>query len=98
MKHLVNKVISKKVKFMGEEVTVRKLSVAQVMEIQEKSKAAQDDETSSLDLLQYVIASAVEGAADLSKEDFNSFPVDELSRLSNDVLTFSGLGNVAAGK
>ena len=34
MKHLVGKVMSKKTKFMGEDVTMKKLSVSQVMEIQ----------------------------------------------------------------
>lgn len=98
MKHLIGKAITKKVKFMGEDVTVRKLSVSQVLEIQEKSKAAADNDQSSLGLLQYVIACAVDGAQDLSEEDFSSFPVDELSKLSNEVLSFSGLGNVASQK
>jgi len=98
MKHLVGKVMSKKTKFMGEDVTMKKLSVSQVMEIQEKSKTVGEDENASIQLLQYVIACSVDGAEDLSTEDFSAFPVDELSRLSNDVLTFSGLGNGAQGK
>jgi hypothetical protein len=95
MKHLIGKTMSKKVKFMGEDVNVRKLSVAQVMEIQEKSKASAEatDDNASLDLLQYVISKAVDGAEELSEEDFKNFPIDELSKLSNEILTFSGLGN-----
>jgi hypothetical protein len=98
MKHLVGKVMSKKTKFMGEDVTIKKLSVSQVMEIQEKSKAVGEDENASIQLLQYVISCAVDGADELSTEDFSAFPVDELSRLSNEVLTFSGLGNVSQAK
>lgn len=96
MKNLVGKIVSKKVKFMGEEVSIRKLSVGQVMEIQQLSKGIAEDEKASLELLQFVIASAVDGAEDLTSEDFQQFPVDELSKLSNEVLTYSGLGNVAA--
>ena len=94
MKHLVGKSMTKKVKFMSEDVTVKKLSVAQVMDIQEKSKQAGTDENAGMDVLQYVIGCAVEGASELTKDDFESFPVDELSKLSNEILTFSGLGNV----
>lgn len=94
MKHLIGKSMSKKIKFMGEDVTVRKLSVAQVMDIQEKSKSADNDENASMELLQYVISCAVDGAEELTRDDFQSFPIDELSRLSNEVLAYSGLGNV----
>jgi hypothetical protein len=94
MKHLVGKSMTKKVKFLGEDVTVKKLSVAQVMDIQAKSKDASTDENAGMELLQYVIGCAVEGASELSSEDFQSFPVDELSKLSNEILSFSGLGNV----
>lgn len=93
MKHLVGKSMSKKVKFMGEDVTIRKLSVSQVMDIQEKSKVAEADENASMELLQYVISCAVDGASELSAEDFQTFPIDELSKLSNEVLGYSGLGN-----
>ena len=96
MKHLVGKTMTKKVKFLGEEVTVKKLSVSQVMDIQERSKESATNEKAGIELLQYVIGCAVDGAADLTTEDFESFPVDELSKLSNEILSFSGLGNVQA--
>jgi hypothetical protein len=94
MKHLVNKPMTKKVKFMGEDLEVRKLSVGQVIEIQQMSKAIGDDEKASLELLQYVISSAVKDAKDLTPDDFMEFPIDELSKLSNEILSYSGLGNV----
>lgn len=98
MKNLVGKVISKKFKFMETDVVINKLSVGKVMEIQEKVKILADQENSSLEMLQFVIASAVAGADELTPEDFSSFPIDELSKLSNAVLEFSGLGNAVEKK
>jgi hypothetical protein len=99
MKHLVGKVITKKVPFMGDEVEVRKMSVSEVMKIQDMvklaSKSKADD--SQLGLLRDVIRLAVVGADEISDEDFNTFPIGELSELSNEILSFSGLGDSTAG-
>lgn len=93
MKNLVGKVMSKKFKFMETDVTINKLSVGKVLEIQEKAKNLESSENASIDMLQFVIASSVVGAEELTPEDFATFPIDELSKLSNAVLEFSGLGN-----
>jgi hypothetical protein len=100
MKHLVGKNPTSSLKFCGQDLKFKKLSVAQVLEIQEKSRANADsqDEAAGMDLLQYVITCAVEGASELTKEEFQSFPVDELSNLSNAILVFSGLGNESKSK
>lgn len=99
MKHLVGKVITKKVEFMGDKVEVRKMSVAEVMDVQkvvkESAKSKSDD--SQISLLRDVIRIAVVGADELSDQDFNTFPIAELNELSNAILTFSGLGDNDAG-
>lgn len=94
IKALVGKRMTKKVKFMDSDVVIEKLSVSQVMEIQEKAKTISEaaDDTSGLDLLKFVIRTSVEGANELSDEDFASFPMDELSKLSEAVMAFSGMG------
>jgi hypothetical protein len=99
MKHLVGKVITKKVPFMGDEVEVRKMSVSEVMKIQELVKKANKSksEDAQLGLLRDVIRLAVIGADEITDEDFNTFPIGELSDLSNEILAFSGLGEAAAG-
>lgn len=99
MKHLVGKVITKKVPFMGDEVEVRKMSVSEVMKIQELVKKANKSkaEDSQLGLLRDVIRLAVLGADEITDEDFNTFPIGELSELSNEILSFSGLGDASAG-
>ena len=92
MKSLVGKKMSKKVKFMGEEIQISKLSVNEVMEIQEEAKKlAEDDGEAGMGVLRKVISASVEGAAELSDEDYQTFPMDELSKLSNEIMKFSGL-------
>lgn len=92
IKGLVGRKMTKTVKFMGEDVKISKLSVSEVMSIQEKAKEVEKDDTAGLELLQTVIRSAVEGADDLADEDFQTFPMDELSKLSNEIMKFSGIG------
>jgi hypothetical protein len=95
IKGLVGKRVQKVVKFMGEEVKISKLSVAEVMDIQAKAKELQDDDAAGLGVLRTVIRSAVEGGEDLTDEDFETFPMDELSKLSTEVMKFSGIGQDA---
>jgi hypothetical protein len=92
IKSLVGRKMTKSVKFMGEDVKISKLSVSEVMDIQVKAKEIESDESAGLELLQKVIRSAVEGGEDLADEDFQTFPMDELSKLSNEIMKFSGIG------
>lgn len=91
-KALVGRKMKKKVKFMGEDVEIAKLSVAEVLDIQEKAKKLEQDENMGFDVLRTVIRSAVDGASDLSDDDFANFPMDELSKLSAEIMKFSGIG------
>jgi len=99
MKHLVGKVIKKKVPFMGDEVEIRKLSVAEVMDVQKMvnkaTKAKGDD--AQLGLLRDVIRLATIGAEEITDADFNTFPIAELNDLSTAILGFSGLGDEETG-
>jgi len=100
MKHLVGKVITKKVPFMGEEVEIRKLSVNEVLKVQkivQKASKAKGEE-SQIMLLQDVIKVAVPEAEGLTSEDFKTFPIGELSELTESILAFAGLsGDSATG-
>jgi len=95
LKELSAKRMSKSVKFMGEDVKIYKLSVAEVLSIQEKSKDAGATETAGFEVLRTVIRMAVEGAKELEDGDFNNFPMDELSKISAEIMKFSGLGEPA---
>jgi hypothetical protein len=95
IKGLVGKRVQKSVKFMGEEVKISKLSVSEVMELQNLSKDLKEDDTAGLGILRTVIRAAVEGGDDLTDEDFETFPMDELSKLSTEIMKFSGIGQDA---
>jgi hypothetical protein len=89
---LIGRKMTKTVKFMGEDVKISKLSVSEVMEIQQRAKQVDKNEEEGFNVLKTVIRSSVENARDLSDEDFNDFPLDELSKLSNEIMKFSGIG------
>lgn len=99
-KDLIGKKMTKEVKFMGENVKIAKLSVSEVLDIQEKAKALNTDanEQNGFDILKTVIRSSVEGAEDMQDADFDKFPMDELSKLSAEIMKFSGLSGGEEGK
>lgn len=92
IKNLVGKRVSKNVKFMGEDIKINKLSVAEVMSIQEKAKGLTEDSEEGISVLRSIIRSAVESGDLLTDDDFQTFPMDELSKLSNEIMRFSGIG------
>ena len=92
IKALIGRKMTKNVKFMGEDVKISKLSVAEVMAIQERAKNLETNDAAGFEVLKTVICSAVEDAKDLSDQDFEAFPMDELSKLSAEIMKFSGIG------
>lgn len=90
IKALVNRKMKKTVQFMESDVVITKLSVSQVFEIQDLA-AKRDENDNGLDLVKQVIKIATEGGSELTDDDFNSWPMDELSRLSNEIMEFSGV-------
>lgn len=102
MKNLVGKRVEKTVDFVGDEVTVRKLSVAEVKKVQELvAKFGGTDKKGEpkdpMGLVLGVIRLGVVGADELTDEDFDTFPIDELNNLVSEVLSFSGIGEDAKG-
>lgn len=93
LRGLIGKRVNKTISFMGSELEINKLTVGQVTRIQGMAKEAEKDESKSLDILKEVIRIAVVGAADFTDEEFSEFPIGELTTLSNEIMTFSGLGN-----
>ena len=93
LRGLIGKRVNKTISFMGSELEINKLTVGQVTRIQGMAKEAEKDESKSLDILKEVIRIAVVGAADFTDEEFSEFPIGELTTLSNEIMSFSGLGN-----
>lgn len=92
MKHLVGKAQTKKVPFAGGEVEIKKLSVAEVMELQELIKKASKSKD-QLQILRDVLRLAVIGTEEMTDEDFNTFSPVDLNALSEEVLVYCGLSN-----
>lgn len=92
LKQLVGTKMQKVVKFMGNDVKISKLTVMEVQEIQEASKTLKEDSEEGLDILYKIIRSTVEGGHELSDSDFAQLPMDELSKLSGEIMKFSGIG------
>ena len=106
IKALVGKSVTKQVPFNGDTVTIRKLTVGEVFRVQgaaqegqKKADAGQVNELEhSMNMLKLVIGTAVEGGDQLTDEDYQGFPMDELTNLSNAVMQFSGIMGEEAGK
>lgn len=96
IKALVGRKMTKTIPFMGEKVEISKLSVQQVLGIQESAKGVKEDDASGFEVMKEVIRSSVAGGSDLTDDDFSSFPLDELSKLQGEIMKFSGIG--AEGK
>jgi len=87
--------VSKKTKFMNEDIDIHKLTVAQVLGIQEKAKEITDEanEKENIGILLYVIRAGTPELKDLSDDEICALPMDELTNLSNEILKYSGLVN-----
>jgi pterin-4a-carbinolamine dehydratase len=92
IKDLLNKRMTENAKFMGQTVEIHKLSVSEVMEIQELAKELEANPEKGFDVLKRVIKLGTKDAEDLTDEDFNRAPLDELSKLANSIMKHSGIG------
>jgi hypothetical protein len=100
IREVMKKRMSKPVKFMGEDIKIHKLSVAEVLKVQEMAKdlTTNPDESKGFAVLRMVFRASVENAQDITDEEFDTMPMDELSKLSNEIMKFSGLGEDQKGK
>lgn len=93
MKHLVGKKMTTEVEFMGEKVKIAKLSVAEILKIQEATKKQKAGD--EVGVLRLMVRLAVEGASELTDSEFDSFPLEELGKLGADIVKFSGMNTEA---
>jgi len=94
IKSLVGRKVKKTVKFLDADIVITKLQVSEVLDIQAKArkKPEEGEASDDLEVLRTVIRASVEGGADLTDEDFTKFPIDDLGKLSEEIMKFSGLG------
>ena len=84
---------------MEDEVEVRQLTINTVLKVQDmvnKSAKAKDQEKAQMDLMRSVIRLAVVGAEEISDIEFDTFPLGEITKLSEQILNVSGLGVAGA--
>jgi len=97
MKKFIGKVKTKSVPFMDDEVEIKVLTVGDVRAIEAKTKelAAEGEENvDQLEVLRFVLRLAVVGAEEMADEDFDTFPIAELSSLSEAIIgTTPAAGN-----
>jgi hypothetical protein len=98
MKHLVGKEIVKKVPFMDDEVEIRKLTVREVLEVQKEINklSKSKDENSQISIIRELLRKTVKSAEGMTDEDFDAFPLSELTDLVEKAISFSGMGGGAA--
>jgi len=88
MKKFIGKKLTKEVEFMDGTVEIKVLTVGDVRAIEAKSKE-QEEGGDQLDVLRFVMRLAVVDAEDMTDEDFDGFPVTELTKLSESIMGMS---------
>ena len=96
MRDLLNKRMTTMTPFLDTKLEIRKLSVGEVTGIQDKI-AEDNSERNDLDLPIEIIQLATTGAEDITREEFDEFPLDEVIKLSSAIMKYSGI-DPAAGK
>ena len=95
MKHLLGNQETKEIDFLGGKLVMRQMSVSDVKNLQEKlDKKTEKGKESSLDdvdTLFEILKVGVEGVADLTKEEFETFPMKALGDLVSEVMIYSGM-------
>jgi hypothetical protein len=89
MKQHLGKTQTKTVPFMDGDVEIKTLTVGQAKLIEKETKAMQavpEAEQDQLALLRTVIRLAVVDAEDLTDEEMDSFPISELTALSEAIM------------
>lgn len=94
MSRFANLKSTKKYKFITLDIELTKLSVSDVLAIQEEAKAIteQADDAANIRLMLNVIRKGVAEMKDMSDAELLDLPMDELSALSAEIMKFSGLG------
>ena len=87
LSHITSRLIGTK-----QTVEIRKLNVRQVKEVQALAKELEENDDAGFDILHKIITIATVGAEAIPMTDFEQFPMDELSKLSTEIMKFSGIG------
>lgn len=99
IKNFKNRRVSKTVKFMESDVVINKLTTQQVIAVQEAAETHKGNAKAGLNLMIDVIKKgAPDFVGDAGEQDFYDIPLDELSKLSEEIMAFSGMTAGDSGK
>jgi hypothetical protein len=96
-KKMQNKFIGRKsekiVPFLDSEISIKKLSINQVVRVQSLTKEMEDsrDALGGIKILLLVLREGAPELSELSDEEIQDFPMADLAGLSNEIMVFSGL-------
>jgi hypothetical protein len=95
MRKLVAQLPTKEIKFMGDKITIRKISAGAVKRISAASKnITEENDSSTLDVLVAILNEGVVLEKDEDPIDsalLEEFPLDELNKLSQEIMKFGGV-------
>jgi len=83
---------SKTVNFMGEKLRINKLTLTECTDVQtEAQKIDAERPEQAFELLKKIVRTGVPIAKDFTDDDFGMFPMDDLNKLSDEVLKYGGM-------
>ena len=92
LRELINKRQTRTVNFMGAKIEINKLTLAECTEVQAMAqKVSPENPEAGLDLIREIVRIGVPAAGDFTDEDFTNFPMDDLTKLSDEVLKYAGM-------
>ena len=88
--------------FMGEEVTLRKLSITEVIKLQGLVEEVQSDDNKdkvkgNLEVLIHTLQTGIVEMKEVPEDDFMECPLDDLTKASQAIMTFSGMAGDEMG-
>jgi len=92
LRSLVAERQSKLIPFMKKQLRINKLTLTECTDIQaEASKIDAENPQQSFELLKRIVRTGVPIAAEFTDDDFGVFPMDDLNKLSDEVLKYGGM-------
>jgi len=94
MRKFVSKLPTKEIDFMGDKITIRKISAGAVKRISMASKNIAEDDEASLQVLLAILNEGVvfdEQDEALTVELLEEFPLDDLNKLSMAIMGYGGV-------
>jgi hypothetical protein len=85
---------TRKIKFLGRNIEIKKLTLSECQEIQRKSMDTdENNQDQGFELIKMTIALGVPAAAEFSDDDFAEFPMDDLTKLAEEVMKLAGMSS-----